>query len=261
MLLPLLRAIFAAQGAAANEALVGRISGLVTAVCKSSTPVGVSMADLQAKYAFCFRHAARSQVAGVTRPAIAACFFLLRLMDAAERVPPAGGSAVDMHICEALSLYWTSKKCRLPHAFFLTALERFPGASGAALGFLSEQLVRAAAASALTGRSEFLAAEAAKLCAAALRRKPSSANAAAAAKGLQPAVVLRGLEAALGLRLSKVQCAPRLPAAALILRAGQAQDGAVQAAGCVRAGVATPLRSAGAHHAQLHAAACRRSHC
>jgi len=204
MVVPLLRAIFAAQGTGENEALASRLSGLLSgSICRAAAPSGASLEQLQSTFGYAFRHASRSGVPAITRPAIAASLYLLRLLDAAEKAPIAGGDAVRAHLRNSLELYWGSKKCRLPHSFFVTLLERFPAASGCALDFLSEQLVAASAAASLTGRSEFLAIEAAKLSAVALRRKPGSPTAAAVAGTLQPAAVLRGLTAALGLRLAK----------------------------------------------------------
>jgi len=168
-------------------------------VCKASAPAGVPLEVLLAKYATCFKHASRRLVPGLNRPAVTACLFLLRLAGDAE----ASEGIVADRLLEALAFYWDSKKCRLPHSFFISALERFPAASGAVLTFLSEQLAAAAGATALNGRAEFLVAEAAKLSAAALSRRPGSAPAVAAAAGLQPSAVLRGLVAALGLKLSK----------------------------------------------------------
>ena len=128
MVVPLLRSLlYATQDAASSGALVERISGLlVKSVCKApSGKCEVPAEDLQAWFARCMRYASRGTVAKVTKPAVAACMYLLRMLAAAEpKAVPALARA-------AVADYFASKKCRLPYSFLAHLVERFPAASGA----------------------------------------------------------------------------------------------------------------------------------
>ena len=131
MVVPLLRALIdAAQDASSSGALAERISGLlVKSVCKA--PAGkcdVPAEELQAWFSRCMRHASRGTVAKVTKPAVAACQYLLRMLAGAG---PDGAAAVPALARAAVADYFGSKKCRLPYSFLAHIVERHPAASGA----------------------------------------------------------------------------------------------------------------------------------
>ena len=131
MVVPLLRALIdAAQDAASSGALAERITGiLVKSVCKAPCGKGdVPAEEVQAWFARCMRHASRGTVAKVTKPAVAACQYLLRVLAAAW---PAGAAAAPTLARAAVADYFASKKCRLPYSFLAHLVERFPKAAGA----------------------------------------------------------------------------------------------------------------------------------
>ena len=131
MVVPLLRSlVYAAQDAASSGALAERISGLlVKSVCKApSGKCEVPAEELEAWFARCMRYASRGTVAKVTKPAVAACLYLLRMLAAAG---PEAASAVPTLARAAAADYFASKKCRLPYSFLAHLVERFPAASGA----------------------------------------------------------------------------------------------------------------------------------
>jgi DNA polymerase phi len=196
MLLPLLRAMFAAQGAPDCDALSARMAALLQAVCKAPC-VATEAETLRAHYAFCFRAASRSPLPAVAKAAQACCLYLLRLL---RGCAPAD---VGLRLCAAVDDYLASKRCRLPHAFLVAALSRFPGDAGEALRQLAAWLQAQQGSASLSARAEFLSLEALKMQAAALAHKPSSAAAASVAQGLPAAEMLQGLASALALRLGK----------------------------------------------------------
>jgi hypothetical protein len=247
MVLPLLRALIAVvQGPTGSAILGDRIAGLlIKSVCKAQgAPAGRATdtaEQLQSWFTKCLRHAARSTVPKVAKTAVACCQFLLRVLASSG---PEGAAAVEPLARSAVADYFTSKKCRLPYAFFTYMLDRFPAVIGTerllrawlcasilpdrwraafslAGGIVSDMMPHIIAAQqkdARTARDEFLTVEALKLTAEALRHKAGSAAATAAVPSLQPALVLQGAAAALSMRCSKVRrtCAP----ARLLLPAG-----------------------------------------
>ena len=131
MVVPLLRALIdAAQDAASSGALAERIAGLlVKSVCKApSGKCDLPAEELQAWFSRCMRHASRGTVAKVTKPAVAASLYLLRVLAAAG---PEGAAAVPALARAAVADYFASKKCRLPYSFLAHLVERFPKAAGA----------------------------------------------------------------------------------------------------------------------------------
>jgi len=262
MVLPLLRALFAAtQGAPGSEALASRIAALLTrSVCKAPTTsaAAVPVEQLHSCFATCMKHASRALVPTVAKAAQAACVYLLRLLAASEGE---AGREVTPLVTAALEDFFASKKCRLPHAFFITLLERFPCVSGAVVECLAVRLAGYREMAALNARAEFLAVEALKLTAAALRHKLGSPAAVAVVAQLRPAAAMQGLTAALALRFSKVSAAApplvRHSRARAHPRAGEAPDGAVQTRGGLHPGAAAPLPGPAAGHGP--AARSRRS--
>jgi hypothetical protein len=131
MVVPLLRALIdAAQDATSSGALAERITGLlVKSVCKApSGKCDVPAEELEASFSRCMRHASRGTVAKVTKPAVAACQYLLRMLAAAG---PAGAAAAATLGRAAVADYFASKKCRLPYSFLAHLVERLPKAAGA----------------------------------------------------------------------------------------------------------------------------------
>ena len=226
MVVPLLRSlVYATQDAASSGALAERISGLlVKSVCKApSGKCEVAAEELQAWFARCMRYASRGTVAKVTKPAVAACLYLLRVLAAAG---PEAAAAVPALARAAAADYFASKKCRLPYSFLAHLVERFPVASGALSSarhpVLCEQLdlplctglivddvvghiVAASNKDACSARDEFLVLEALKLMSESLRQKHGSPEAAVLAAELKPNVILRGVSGALSLRIAKVR--------------------------------------------------------
>jgi hypothetical protein len=239
MVLPLLRALIAVvQGPASSGVLSERIAGLlVKSVCKAQTPPAgcrageLSLEQLQSSFAKCLRHASRSTVPKVAKTAVAACQYLLRVLACSGAE---GAAAVSPLARAALGDYFTSKKCRLPYSFFTFMLERFPASSGerlpaavvhaplpqnvllradtchtALIGRIVEDvtahILAAHEKDARNARDEFLTVQALKLTAEALRHKPGTASAAAAATTLQPGLVLRGATSALSMRFAKAR--------------------------------------------------------
>lgn len=134
MLVPLLRALIGAtQGATASNVLAERVAGvIVKSLCKApvtaSSAGRLSLDTVQSAFATCMRRASRSTVPKVASAALAACQYLLRVLWADGKD---GEAAVAELVHAALTEYFTSKKCRLPYAFFTHALDRFPAVSGA----------------------------------------------------------------------------------------------------------------------------------
>ena len=162
-------------------------------------------------------------MAKVTKPAVAACLYLLRMLAAAG---PEAAAAVPALARAAAADYFASKKCRLPYSFLAHLVERFPVASGALSSarhpVLCEQLdlplctgliiddvvghiVAASNKDACSARDEFLVLEALKLMSESLRQKHGSPEAAVLAAELKPNVILRGVSGALSLRIAKVR--------------------------------------------------------
>ncbi len=113
-------------------------------------------------------------------------------------------------------------------------------------------LVAAQEQAALNARAEFLAVEAVKLMAVALRHKPSSPAATACASSLKPAAVIRGLTSAVSLRVGKVRSLGPAFCMAPYAQApppGEAPDRALQAGGGVHPGAPAPVPGAEAGHA------------
>ena len=125
-----MRSLIDATQDAASGALAERISSLlVKSVCKAQgSSCDVPAEELQAWYAKCMRYASRGSVAKVTKPAVAACLYLLRVLAAAG---PEGAAAVPALARAAVADYFGSKKCRLPYSFLAHVVERFPMATSA----------------------------------------------------------------------------------------------------------------------------------
>ena len=212
--LPLLRALAtAAAGPAASPPLAQRVRLIFSkTLCRGPAtlewgaaagvpPSGEVIATLRDSFSACLRQASRSSLEPVNKAAAAGCQYLLRVIasagdgDCTVSAELLGGALVD---------YLTSKKCRLPQAFFTSAFEKLPKTGARMAALLAANME--APAKANTGRAEHQAVECVKLLAAATRSvKPGTPAASELLSPASAAAVLRGLAAALGRPAAKAK--------------------------------------------------------
>lgn len=181
------------------------------------------------------RLASRSSIAPVAKAGAQCCQYLLRVLSAAAA--EGGAASAEELVRAALTDYLTSKKCRLPHAFFTSTFEKFPTTAARVAGAIGDWLQEPPSTN--SGRAEHMVRpsppfspsqrqataprlacsdqsggvcgplpqliESLKLLSAALRHKSGSAAAEEALEQPRLEKVLRGVAAALGRPVGKAK--------------------------------------------------------